>query len=103
MNVLGFSVHGTNHGHRVILCPREVHQFRRSWVNDFRRSLVDNFRCAPPSFLMGSMMLLSVNLPHRGRNDVDFIEALEGVRATFVEGKRMGAVEFFIGGDLNIE
>ena len=49
------------------------------------------------------MMLLSVCLPHSGLDDVDYIEALEVVRATLVEEERMGAVEFFIGGDLNIE
>ena len=49
------------------------------------------------------MMLLSEDIPHSGRDEVDYIEALEVVRATLVEGKRMGAVEFFIGGDLNIE
>ena len=36
-------------------------------------------------------------------DEVDCIEALEVVRATLVEGKRMGVVDFFIGGDLNIE
>ena len=49
------------------------------------------------------MMLLSVHQPHSGRDEVGYTEALEVVRATLVEGKRMGAVEFFIGGDLNIE
>ena len=48
-------------------------------------------------------MLLSFYMPHSGRDEVDYIEALEAVRATLVEGKRMGAVDFFIGGDLNIE
>ena len=48
-------------------------------------------------------MLLSVNMPHSGRDEVDHVEALESVRATLTEGKRAGAVGFFIGGDLNIE
>ena len=48
-------------------------------------------------------MLRSVCIPHTGRGEVDHIEALESVRATLMEGKRMGAVDFFIGGDLNIE
>ena len=48
-------------------------------------------------------MLLSVYMPHSGRDEVDYIEALGAVRATLVEGKRMGAVDFLIGGDLNIE
>ena len=34
---------------------------------------------------------------------MDSIEALESVRATLTERKRAGAVDFFIGGDLNIE
>ena len=40
-------------------------------------------------------MLLSVYMPHSGRDEVDFIEALESVRATLMEGKRMGTVDFF--------
>ena len=48
-------------------------------------------------------MLLSVYMLHSGRDVVDYIEALESVRAALMEGKRMGAVDFFIGGDLNIE
>ena len=48
-------------------------------------------------------MLLSVFMPHSGCDEVDCIEALESVRATLTEGKRAGAVDFFIGGDLNIE
>ena len=48
-------------------------------------------------------MLLSVYMPHSGNDEVDFIEALESVRATLTGGKRSGAVDFFIGGDLNLE
>ena len=48
-------------------------------------------------------MLLSVHMPHSGRDEEDYIEALETVRATLTEEKRAFAVEFFIGGDLNIE
>ena len=48
-------------------------------------------------------MLLSVYMTHNGRDEVDHIEALESVRATPMEGKRMGTVQFFNGGDLNIE
>ena len=47
-------------------------------------------------------MLLSVCMPHSGR-DEDHIEALETVRSTLTEGKKARAVDFFIGGDLNIE
>ena len=39
-------------------------------------------------------MLLSVYMPHSGREEMDYIDALEAVRATLVEGKRMGAVDF---------
>ena len=48
-------------------------------------------------------MLLSVKMPHSGRDGEDYIEAVDTVRATLIEGKRAGAVDFFIGGDLNIE
>ena len=48
-------------------------------------------------------MLLSVYMPHSGYDEVDYIEALESVRAALTEGKRTGAVDFFIGGDLNLE
>ena len=37
------------------------------------------------------------------RDEVDYIEALEAVRAVLVEGRRMGAVDFFIGVDVNID
>ena len=74
-------------------CPREVNHFRRSWV--------DNARCT--AILVGSAMLLSVYMPHSGREEEDYIEALETVRVTLTEGKRAGAVDFFICGDLNIE
>ena len=48
-------------------------------------------------------MLLSVCMPHSGRDEVDHIEALELVRSTLTEGERAFAVDFFIGGGLNIE
>ena len=32
---------------------------------------------------------------HSGRNEEDYIEALETVRATLTEGKNAGAVDFF--------
>ena len=57
--------------------PREVNHFRRSWV--------DNERCT--AILVGSTMLLSVYVPHSGRDEVDYIEALESVRATLAEGR----------------
>ena len=69
---------GTDHGRTAILCPREVNHFRRSWVDNERRTA----------------MLLSVYMPHSGRDEVDYIEALEAVRATLVEGKN-GSRGFF--------
>ena len=64
---------------RAILCPRGVHHFRRSWV--------DNGRCT--AILVGTTMLFSVYMPLSGRDEVDYIEALELARATIMEGKRM--------------
>ena len=37
------------------------------------------------------------------RYEEDHVEALETVRATLTEGKKAGAVDIFIGGDLNVE
>ena len=48
-------------------------------------------------------MLLSVYMPHSGYDEEDYIKALEMVRDTLTEGRRAGAVDFFIAGDLNIE
>ena len=48
-------------------------------------------------------MLLSPKMPHGGRDEQDYIEALETVRVNLTEGKKAGAVDFFICGDLNIE
>ena len=93
MNVPGYIVYGTDHGPTAILCPREVNHVRRSWV--------DNERCT--AIFVGTTMLLSVYMPHSGFDEVDHIEALESVRATLTEGKRAEAVDFFFGGDLNIE
>ena len=42
-------------------------------------------------------------MSHSARNEEDYIEALETVRATLTEGRETGATDFFIGGDLNIE
>ena len=47
-------------------------------------------------------MLLSVYMPHSGRDEEDHIEALESVRATLTEGKRAGAFDFFFGGDIEL-
>ena len=59
----------------------------------------DNERCT--AIIVGSM--LSVKMPHSDRDEEDYIEALETVRATLIEEKRAGAVDFFTGGELNIE
>ena len=48
-------------------------------------------------------MLLSVYMPHSGRDEEDDIGALGTVRATLTEGRQAGAIAFFIGGDINIE
>ena len=78
MNVPGYIVYSTDNGRTAILCPREVNHFRLSWV--------ENERCT--AILVGSTMLLSVYMPHSGRDEVDYIEALESVRRTLMEGKR---------------
>ena len=93
MNVPGYIVEGSDHGETAILCPREVNHFRRSWV--------DHERCT--AIMVGSTLLLSVSMPHSGRDEEDYIEALETVRATLTEGRETEATDFFIGGDLNIE
>ena len=93
VNVPGYIVRGTDHGRTAILCPREVYHFRRSWV--------DNDRCT--AILVGSMMLLTEYMPHSGCDEEDYIEALETVRAIPTEGRKVGAVDFFHDGEINIE
>ena len=46
---------------------------------------------------------LSVYLPHSGLDEEDHFATLEAVRNIMDEGKKLGAVDFFIGGDINIE
>ena len=77
----------------AILCPRQVSQFRRSWVS--------HARCT--AIFVGAMMILSIYLPHSGHDEEDHIANLEAVRDIMGEGKKLGAVDFFIGGDINIE
>ena len=48
-------------------------------------------------------MLLLVCMLHSGRDEEDYIEALVTVRSTLTESRKAGAVDFFIGGDINIE
>ena len=59
MNIPGYIVYSTDHGSTAILCLREVNHFRQLWV--------DNKRCT--GILVGSTM-------HSGRDEVDYIEAL---------------------------
>ena len=51
----------------------------------------------------GSSTLLSVYMPHSGRDEEDYIEALETARNVMTEGRMAGAVDFYTGGDINIE
>ena len=53
--------------------------------------------------LVGAMMILSVYLPHSGFDEEDHFATLEAVRNIMDEEKKLGAVDFFIGGDINIE
>ena len=85
----------------VISCMEPTMVVQPFCANGSRRSWVDSERCT--AILVGSTMLLSVFMPHSGCDEVDCIEAFESVRATLTEGKRAGAVDFFICGDLNIE
>ena len=48
-------------------------------------------------------MLVSVCVPRSDRDEEDCVEALETARTTLIEGRKAGAVHFFIGGDINIE
>ena len=48
-------------------------------------------------------MILSVYLSHSGYDEEDYFATLEAVRDITGEGKKLGAVDFFIGGDINIE
>ena len=48
-------------------------------------------------------MILSVCLPHGGYDEGNNVATLEDIRITMEEGGAMGAKDFFIGGDINIE
>ena len=93
LNVVGYIVYGRDHGRTAIVCPWEVNHFRRSWADDERCTAI----------MVGQTMLLSVFMPHSGRDEEDYIEALETVRATLTEGRKAGAIDFIINGDINIE
>ena len=93
MHVPGHIVYGRDLGGTAILCPRQVRHFRRSWVGHERVTAI----------LVGSTMIMSVYMPHSGYDEEEYISSLESVRGIMSEGKYMGAVDFFIGSDINIE
>ena len=51
----------------------------------------------------GGIVELSVLMPHSGRDQEDYIEALAVVRNIMTEGKMGGSVDFYIGGEIDIE
>ena len=87
------TVHECDHCNTAIWCPRQISKFRLSWVG--------HARCT--AILVGFMMILSVHMPHGGCDEEDYITELEVVRIIMEEEKAMGAKDFLIGGDLNIE
>ena len=93
MNVHGFECSGWDAGRTAILCPIQLCQVRRSWESHERCTAV----------LIGSMMVLSVSMPHGGYDEEEYITELEFVKIIMEEVKRMGVKDFLIGGDLNIE
>ena len=48
-------------------------------------------------------MILSVCLPHSGFDEEDHFATLEAVRNIMDEGEKLGTVDFFISGDINME
>ena len=93
MNVPGHFVYGRDLGRTAILCPGQVSHLRRSWISHERVTAI----------LVGSMMILSVYMLHSGCDEEDYIMMIEAVRDIMSEGKSMGTVDYFIGGDLKIE
>ena len=63
MEMEDFIVCGCDHGKTVILFPRQVCQFRLSWVSPARCTAI----------LVGSMVILSVCMPHSGYDEEDYI------------------------------
>ena len=59
MEVPGHIVYGRDLGTTAILCPRQVCQLRRSWISHERFTAI----------LVGSAMILSVYMPHSGRDE----------------------------------
>ena len=93
MDVPGHIENGRDLGKTAILCLRQVSQFRRSWISHERFTAI----------LVGSTMILSVYMPHSGCDEEEYIATLEAVRDVMGEGKHLGAMDFFIGGDINVE
>ena len=85
MEVGNYIVHDRDHGKTDILCPRQVSQFRRSWVGH--------------EILFASLMILSGYLPHGGY----YVTVLHDIRVIMEEGRALGAQDFFICGDISIE
>ena len=56
-------------------------------------------RCT--AVLVGSMMILSLYVPHGGYDEEDYITEVEVVKIIMEE--EMGAKDCFIGGDINVE
>ena len=72
---------------------KQVCQVRRSWDRNGGRTAV----------LLGSMMILSVFVPHGGYDEENYIAELEIVKIVMEKGGQITAEDFFNGGDLNIE
>ena len=80
-------VYGSDHEKTPILCPQDVCQMRRS---------CDSYeRCT--AILVGTTTILSVCMRHKGYDEENYIVSVMN------EGKEMGAVDFFVGGDRNRE
>ena len=67
-------------GNTAILCPGLVCQVRRSWDRHERCTAV----------LIASMVILPVDMPHGGYDELNSIVELEVVKIIIEEGKRMG-------------
>ena len=72
-----------------MLCPRQVSLYRRSWFGHERCTAI--------------LVALLMVLPHGDYDEENYVTVLEDIRAIIEEGRAMGAKNFFIGGDINIE
>ena len=91
--VLGYIIYGFGHGKTAILRPEPFCQVCHSWVSHGRYTAI----------LISTVMILSVCMPHGRYDEENYIAELEIVKIIMEEGQKMGAKDFFIGGDLNIE